>query len=85
MLSTCAKVVDYLRTRHGKYGAFLSPKTNLRATEATDGRAKPVVIPMFTPTFPLHLSPPKIAISPLIEHYFYPVSTAPIIRATNEI
>ena len=29
-----------------------------------------------------HLSPAKIAISPLIEHYFYPVSTAPINNLT---
>lgn len=85
MLSTCVKVVDYLRTQHGKYGAFLSPRTHVQAIEVPSYRAKPMVIPIITPTFPLHLSPPKIAISPLIEHYFYPVSTAPIIRATNEI
>jgi hypothetical protein len=42
------------------------------------GRVKPAVFPEFTPNFTQLFSPAKVAFSPLIEHYFYPVSTGPI-------
>ena len=38
----------------------------------------------FIPFFPQPFSPAKIAPSPLFEHYFYPVSTAPTIKTTKE-
>ena len=37
--------------------------------------AKPVVFRQFIPCFTQPFSPLKIALSPLSEHYFYPVST----------
>ena len=46
--------------------------------------AKAHLIPQLIPVFPQVFSPTKIAVSPLYEHYFYPVSTAPTIRSTKE-
>jgi len=42
----------------------------------------PVLHKVF-PILPQYISPAKIALSPLIEHYLYPVSTAPINTATK--
>jgi hypothetical protein len=42
----------------------------------------PVLHKVF-PILPQYISPTKIAFSPLIEHYLYPVSTAPINTATK--
>jgi hypothetical protein len=46
-------------------------------------RAQPAFLPTLIRTFPLKISPLKIALSPLVEHYFYPVSTAPTITNTK--
>lgn len=40
-------------------------------------RVQALVSPKVIRTFPQSYSPLKIAVSPLIEHYFYPVSTGP--------
>lgn len=46
-------------------------------------RAQPAFLPTVVRTFPLKISPAKIALSPLVEHYLYPVSTAPTITTTK--
>jgi len=59
--------------------------TFARLTRSLDqlARVQPYVIPVFTPNFTQRLSPAKIASSPLVEHYFYPVSTGPINSTTK--
>jgi hypothetical protein len=56
--------------------------TFVKALEALGvwNSVQPSFIPYFAPFFTQYLSPLKIASSPPIEHYFYPVSTGPTNR-----
>lgn len=78
MPKRCVESVDYMGKRQGMIRAFLSTKAVETKQYEVEVRVKPSFITKFLPIFPLHLSPPKIAFPPLIEHTFYPVSTAPI-------
>jgi hypothetical protein len=83
MLSGCVKLVD----RTGKYlwkaGGLPSTYSLRSAMGTSQSSVKQRLITNFIPRFPLQLSPAKIAPSPLVEHYFYPVSTGPIIKTTK--
>ena len=84
MLSYCAKLVEHVRKQHRKYSALLSTYWYKCGPAARNERAQPIVITNFIPMFPMQISPRKISNLPLIEHYFYPVSTAPIINPNKE-
>ena len=78
MPSPCAESVDYMGTQRGMSRVFLSTEvveTNYRTNQAS---AKARLITTFLPSFPPQFSPPNTGSLPLIEHTFYPVSTAPI-------
>jgi hypothetical protein len=72
------KPVGSARTTQGKTRVLLSTIRRTARTLQQQVRVKPVEFPYFTPNFTQHFSPLKIAFSPLVEHYFYPVSTGPI-------
>ena len=78
MPKRCVESVDYMGKRQGMIRAFLSTKAMETKWHEAEVRVKPSFITKLLPIFPLHLSPPKIAFPPPIEHTFYPVSTAPI-------
>jgi hypothetical protein len=80
MLSACAKSVEWAGKQHGKASAIVSTHSLKNRYVAYTGRVKPLFVTTFIPMFPLPFSPLKIANSPLVEHYFYPVSTVPIIN-----
>lgn len=77
MLNACVKPVYYMGTDHSTFGGLLSTLRHLTALNPQKLRAQPQLITSSFPTFPLYISPGKTAHSPLSEHYFYPVSTAP--------
>lgn len=72
------KPVGSARTTQGKTRALLSTFVRTSQVLGKAVRVKPAEFPYFTPNFTQHFSPLKIALSPLVEHYFYPVSTGPI-------
>lgn len=81
--STCVKNVEIAGKQHGKASAASSTQTPQTTYTLQPDRVQPSFFTNFIPTFPLLFSPLKIAASPLIEHYFYPVSTAPIINRSQ--
>lgn len=83
MLKACAKHVERTGIFLWKAGELLSTLIPQSINHPTVGSVKRRVITNFIPTFPLQLSPIKIAILPLTEHYFYPVSTGPITNPTK--
>lgn len=78
MRKLCGTVVDYLRIGHG----ISSENPSTESIYAKLSRISPGVKALFVPILPTLLfttfSPAKVASAPLIEHYFYPVSTTPI-------
>jgi len=84
MPNLCGELVRNLRKVPGK--SRVQPSTVLCSTVPIDQYmgVKLRFIPMFFPNFPLTIPLVKIAALPLVEHYFYPVSTAPIINSTRE-
>ena len=66
-------------------GARLSTQRAKIYTDEAAQRVQPVVLPKLFPIHPLYISPVKRVLSPLIEHYLYPVSTGPIINPIKEI
>jgi len=77
MLSACAKPVHYMGTDSSTFSGLLSTLRSLAELNSQKLRVQPQLITSSFPTFPLYISPGKTAHSPLSEHYFYPVSTAP--------
>ena len=78
MPRACGKAVQSIRITLGK--TLGQPSTDIPTAIITHirDRVKAQVSPKVIRTFPHSYSPLKIAVSPLIEHYFYPVSTGPI-------
>ena len=76
--STCAKNVERAGKQHGKVSVVSSTQTLWLPGIAQSGGVKPLFSASTVPMFPPSFSPLKLAVSPLAEHYFYPVSTAPI-------
>jgi hypothetical protein len=84
MSNVSGKGVDYLgvvpRTSRGQ----LSPESSYLHTILAIYRVQVLFIHYLSDQFRHSLSPPYFSISPLIEHYLYPVSTAPINNPTKE-
>lgn len=79
MLSSCGKaVLSQLKTSR-KDGECLSPKSTATATFTTFRGAKAVVVRVLVRNYPHSFAHRNFAILPLVEHYFYPLSTPPII------
>jgi hypothetical protein len=72
------KPVKSSRKTQGKKSVLLSTLIGRRLPRHEGSSAQPALIPDFTPIFAQYFSPLKIASLPLVEHYFYPVSTGPI-------
>ena len=83
MLKPCGKVVQTRRTIPGKTIGQLSTVLPTPHFIHIATRVKALVSPKVVRTFPQDYSPVKIAFLPLIEHYFYPVSTGPTISTTK--
>ena len=78
MPNWCGKQANKLRMHVRTTMGVLSTWYVQSAKRTLDVRAKALVRhSLFTQKHPV-VSPAKKCISPLIEHYFYPVSTAPI-------
>jgi hypothetical protein len=77
------KPVNSLRVIAGKSRVQLSPVHYITSFIHQLRRAQVQVIHDLSDLSTPSLSPSKIALSPLIEHYFYPVSTAPINNPTK--
>ena len=77
------KAVNSLRVIAGKSRVQLSPVDHITSFIHHLRRVQVQVIHDLSDLSTPSLSPLKIATSPLIEHYFYPVSTAPINNPTK--
>ena len=83
-IAACGKLADKLRIDTGTTSARLSPATaQLRYTSSMQ-RVQVRLTPWLYPQLYAHFPPAINPLSPLIEHYLYPVSTAPIIRTKKE-
>jgi hypothetical protein len=83
MPKTCGKTVQTTRIKLGKTTGQLSTVLPTPRSTHIHTRVKALVSPRVIRTFPQTYSLVKIAFSPLIEHYFYPVSTGPTITNTK--
>ena len=84
MPNACAKPVELMGKQQGIHGVRLSTLSVETLSTRYNHSAKALFIPNFFPTFPRMSSTVKTALPPLIEHTFYPVSTAPTITITKE-
>jgi hypothetical protein len=83
MFDSSGKAVDCLREITGTTSGRLSPIVgHLRRAIHILGVKVRFIHDLSDRSTP-KLSPPKFAFSPLIEHYLYPVSTAPINSPTK--
>ena len=73
------KLVNTARIQRSKNGVRSSTVNRQYIDQSAYLGAQPAIVPYFRSLFTQYFSPLKIAVSPLIEHYFYPVSTAPTI------
>lgn len=73
----CGKGVQRTRINFGKTIGQPSTVLPTPTLERIRARVQVLVSPIVIRTFPQSYSPLKIAVSPLVEHYFYPVSTGP--------
>jgi len=76
MDNLCGKPADSLRKQHRKTGARLSPVAATSNDTHTTVRVQHRLIPRFSERFHSVFPHTKIALLPLVEHIFYPVSTA---------
>jgi|GEM_PF-1486331 len=83
MLKISGKLVNREWITLRKTSGRLSTIRALVYTLITWSSVQVALLPKVIPLFAQHFSPLKIASSPLSEHYFYPVSTAPTIRTTK--
>lgn len=83
MLKLGGKDVHYLRLVIGITRGRLSPLSYRLDTITTQFSGQAGFIHYLSHQFILLFSPPKYCFSPLVEHYFYPVSTAPTINPTK--
>ena len=79
MPSACAQPMDNSGITRCENGVRVSTIIPPLATNLHNGRVKVDSIHQLIPYFAQLFSPAKIAVSPLSEHYFYPVSTGPTI------
>lgn len=78
------KLVDSLLTKTSKSWVRLSTHMNTGYVRAVNIVVKARLFPTTIPRFYAHISPAYSVYSPLAEHIFYPVSTAPITTVTKE-
>ena len=78
MLSTCGQAVGSLRISTRKTRARVSPVSFIDLYAQNLGGVKVSFLRKLSVSFTPYISPPKLAVLPLFEHYFYPVSTEPI-------
>jgi hypothetical protein len=83
MLNSSGKAVDCLRVMLGTTGGCLSTTVDYLASVTHKLRVQLPFIHDLSDRSTPKLSPPYFAFSPLIEHYLYPVSTAPINNPTK--
>jgi hypothetical protein len=83
MSNFSGKAVDCLREHTGISSGLLSPILNTIHKTLHLIRVQLGFIHDLSDRFTPTLSPPNFVISPLVEHYFYPVSTAPINNSTK--
>ena len=83
MPEMCGKSVNYLRNGARTTCLFPSTISLLRSFSAEIGGVKDMFIHPALHGFTPNLSPAKIDILPLSEHYFYPVSTVPTNTSSN--
>ncbi len=84
MLEICGKAVSNLRKHGGKSTEQLSPVLPHDTLTSLAARVQLAFLHTVIQYFPRQLSTILIRILPLIEHYFYPLSTAPTIIITKE-
>lgn len=78
MPELCVKLVEFMSKQQGMNRVQAST-VRVKTSGAERSRsAKASFMPNFFPTFPRRYSTANNALLPLIEHTFYPVSTAPI-------
>jgi hypothetical protein len=82
-MHSSGKLVNSGLISHGKTRAKSSTAYLLSRFTARYDSVQPRFTHIVFPFFAQHFSPLKIALSPLIEHYFYPVSTGPINSTTK--
>jgi hypothetical protein len=83
MLNTSGKAVDCLRVMLGITGGRLSPTVDYLVSVTHKLGVQLSFIHDLSDRSTPKLSPPYFALSPLIEHYLYPVSTTPINNPTK--
>ena len=71
------KTVGTAGTDGSKNSVHSSPIRHHYQPKNTVYSAQPAQVPYFRSLFAQYFSPLKVVASPLSEHYFYPVSTAP--------
>ncbi len=84
MPSACAQPMENSGITQRQSSALVSTITAQLAANAHTGSVQTDSIHQLIPYFAQLFSPAKFAISPLFEHYFYPVSTGPTITTTKE-
>jgi hypothetical protein len=84
MLKVCGKAVTNLGTGHGISMGKTSTGSTLKTLTHSYGSVQPPVSHSIPLSSPQYLSTVISRASSLIEHYFYPVSTAPITILTKE-
>ncbi len=84
MPNICGKIVNSLGKHSRKTSEFLSTVVHILSTAAATNRVKPPLLHTFFPGFTHAPSTPIYSYLPLTEHYFYPVSTAPITTIIKE-
>jgi len=80
MHNTCGQPVGDGRKNSGTIRARLSPHGLYTALRLLATSVQVLLSPKLSVSFTSYLSPSKMSVSPLIEHYLYPVSTVPIIN-----
>jgi hypothetical protein len=85
MPELCGKQVNTPWQKVGTRSVRVSPASCLLPVQSIVGSVKDLFLPLVIPPHPLLFTQVQIAISPLTEHYLYPVSTAPIDSPINEI
>lgn len=80
----CGKRVNILGKRGGKTSGVSSTVIHTEGPSGARMRVQLPLLHILFPRFALTPSTLQITHSPLAEHYFYPVSTAPITTVTKE-
>lgn len=83
MLKYSGKTVNSLRVIAGTSSVQSSPVVRIASWMHQLQRVQVRITHNLSDLFTPKLSPPKFALLPLTEHYFYPVSTAPINNPTK--